>query len=111
MVARAAFPKGALEIRVRGELGELFADEEFVRSATFAETANEIAGNRPFAVRIGWAAGGGHMNVIYGYDPSSKMIAVGDPWPSTQTYTWWNYDSYASNSSFTWTHSRIGIHN
>ncbi|MER6052861.1 papain-like cysteine protease family protein [Streptomyces sp. NPDC001793] len=79
-------------------------------SASFSETGNEISGGRPFAVRIGWNSGGGHMNVIYGYDPSSNTIAVGDPWPSTQTYTWWNYNDYVNNSSFRWTHSRIGIH-
>ncbi|WP_406178366.1 hypothetical protein [Streptomyces sp. NBC_00996] len=28
-VARAAFPKGSLAIRVRDELGSLFSDEEF----------------------------------------------------------------------------------
>ncbi|MFD0527791.1 hypothetical protein ACFQ1I_12400 [Kitasatospora arboriphila] len=50
------------------------------------------------------------MNVIYGYDSTSNMIAVGDPWPSTQTYTWWNYNTYVNNNSFQWTHSRIGIH-
>ena len=60
------------------------------RSATSTETATRYPTTARFAVRIGWAAGGGHMNVIYGYDPSSNMIAVGDPWPSTQTYTWWN---------------------
>ncbi|WP_354644250.1 papain-like cysteine protease family protein [Kitasatospora camelliae] len=80
------------------------------RNATFAETTNEIASGRPFAVRIGWRTGGGHMNVIYGYDNSSNMIAVGDPWPTTQTYTWWNYNTYSSNNSFQWTHSRISIH-
>ncbi|GAA2741926.1 hypothetical protein GCM10010440_15060 [Kitasatospora cinereorecta] len=80
------------------------------RNASFAETTTEIAAGRPFAVRIGWRSGGGHMNVIYGYDSSSNMIAVGDPWPSTQTYTWWNYSTYTSNNSFQWTHSRIGIH-
>ena len=83
---------------------------DLYRSASFSETGNEIANGRPFAVRIGWRSGGGHMNVIYGYDPSSGMIAVGDPWPSTQTYTWWNYNDYVSNSSFQWTHSRIGIY-
>ncbi|GAA1927185.1 papain-like cysteine protease family protein [Streptantibioticus ferralitis] len=80
------------------------------RSASFSEVGKEIDGGRPFAVRIGWNSGGGHMNVIYGYDPSSQMIAVGDPWPSTQTYTWWNYNDYVNNSSFQWTHSRLGIH-
>ncbi|MEU3878214.1 papain-like cysteine protease family protein [Streptomyces sp. NPDC029704] len=80
------------------------------RNASFGETQNEIANGRPFAVRIGWTSGGGHMNVIYGYDSTSNMVAVGDPWPSTQTYTWWNYSTYAGNNSFRWTHSRIGIH-
>ncbi|MFI1161831.1 papain-like cysteine protease family protein [Streptomyces sioyaensis] len=80
------------------------------RNASFAETGNEIGGGRPFAARIGWTSGGGHMNVIYGYDRSSNTIAVGDPWRSTQTYTWWDYNDYVNNSSFQWTHSRIGIH-
>ncbi|KPC64403.1 hypothetical protein ADL29_12645 [Streptomyces chattanoogensis] len=80
------------------------------RSASFSEVGKEIDGKRPFPVRIGWNSGGGHMNVIYGYDPSSQMIAVGDPWQTTQTYTWWNYDDYVNNSKFQWTHSRIGIH-
>ncbi|WBP84904.1 papain-like cysteine protease family protein [Kitasatospora cathayae] len=80
------------------------------RNASFSEVTNEIANGRPFAVRIGWTSGGGHMNVIYGYDSTSNMIAVGDPWPSTQTYTWWNFNTYASNGSFQWTHSRVGIH-
>ncbi|MFI9235670.1 papain-like cysteine protease family protein [Streptomyces sp. NPDC053079] len=79
------------------------------RNASFSETQSEIANGRPFAVRIGWTSGGGHMNVIYGYDSTSNMVAVGDPWPSTQTYTWWNYSAYSGNNSFRWTHSRIGI--
>ncbi|MFI9202546.1 papain-like cysteine protease family protein [Streptomyces sp. NPDC053048] len=83
---------------------------DLYRSASFWETQSEIANGRPFAVRIGWTSGGGHMNVVYGYDSTSNMIAVGDPWPSTQTYTWWNYSNYSGNNSFRWTHTRIGIH-
>ncbi|WP_431040498.1 papain-like cysteine protease family protein [Streptomyces sp. P1-3] len=79
------------------------------RNATFSESNAEIAAGRPFAVRFGWRSGGGHMNVIYGYDSTSNMIAVGDPWQTTQTYTWWNYSTYVNNNSFQWTHSRIGI--
>ncbi|GHF35232.1 MULTISPECIES: papain-like cysteine protease family protein [Streptomyces] len=82
---------------------------DLYRNASFSETQNEIANGRPFAVRIGWTSGGGHMNVIYGYDGNSNMIAVGDPWPSTQTYTWWDYSTYAGNNSFRWTHTRTGI--
>ncbi|GGR07899.1 papain-like cysteine protease family protein [Streptomyces netropsis] len=83
---------------------------DLYRNASFGETQTEVANGRPFAVRIGWTSGGGHMNVIYGYDSTSNMVAVGDPWPSTQTYTWWNYSTYAGNNSFRWTHTRIGIH-
>ncbi|MEU6236663.1 papain-like cysteine protease family protein [Kitasatospora sp. NPDC047058] len=79
------------------------------RNASFAESSAEIAAGRPFGVRIGWRTGGGHMNVVYGYDSATNMIAVGDPWPSTQTYTWWNFNTYVNNNSFQWTHSRIGI--
>lgn len=76
---------------------------------SFSETSNEVNAGRPMAVRIGWTSGGGHMNVIYGYDESNNTIGVGDPWPDTQTYTWWNYNDYVSNSSFKWTHSRERI--
>ncbi|MEU2718441.1 papain-like cysteine protease family protein [Streptomyces sp. NPDC007205] len=82
-----------------------------ISRASFSETTQQIKAGHPFAVRIGWRSGGGHMNVIYGYDSASRMIAVGDPWPDTQTYTWWAYDKYSSNNQFEWTHSRINIHN
>ncbi|MFF4159923.1 papain-like cysteine protease family protein [Streptomyces sp. NPDC001678] len=82
---------------------------DLYRNASFGETRTEIANGRPFAVRIGWNSGGGHMNLIYGYDSTSNMIAVGDPWPTTKTYTWWNYSSYSRNNSFQWTHTRIGM--
>jgi hypothetical protein len=35
MVARAAFPRGALAMRVRDELGEVFADGAFVDALGF----------------------------------------------------------------------------
>jgi hypothetical protein len=82
-----------------------------VSRISFSQATRQIQSGRPFAVRIGWRSGGGHINVIYGYDPHSQMIAVGDPWPNTQTYTWWDYNKYANNSQFEWTHSRINIHN
>lgn len=82
---------------------------DLYRNASFGETRTEIADGRPFAVRIGWNSGGGHMNVVYGYDSTSNMIAVGDPWPTTKTYTWWNYSAYSGNNSFQWTHTRIGM--
>ncbi|MFC5719222.1 papain-like cysteine protease family protein [Streptomyces gamaensis] len=90
-------------------MGFRSSGSDLYRNASFGETRNEIANGRPFAVRFGWNSGGGHMNVIYGYDSNSNMIAVGDPWPTTKTYTWWNYSTYVNNNSFRWTHTRIGI--
>ncbi|MFG2291829.1 papain-like cysteine protease family protein [Streptomyces sp. NPDC048603] len=90
-------------------LGLRDSGRSLYRNASFGETAGEIGAGRPFGVRFGWRSGGGHMNVIYGYDKASNMIAVGDPWQTTQTYTWWNYNTYVNNNSFQWTHSRIGI--
>ncbi|GGX85730.1 papain-like cysteine protease family protein [Streptomyces hiroshimensis] len=78
-------------------------------SLSFNEVSNEVNAGRPMGVRIGWTSGGGHMNVVYGYDESDNTIGVGDPWPDTQTYTWWKYADYVSNSSFKWTHSREKI--
>ncbi|MEV7424865.1 papain-like cysteine protease family protein [Streptomyces sp. NPDC091212] len=78
-------------------------------AATFDQVYNEVKAARPIGTRIGWTSGGGHMNVVYGFDTSRETIAVADPWPDTATYTWWNYSDYVSNSSSKWTHSRIGI--
>ncbi|MFF4741152.1 papain-like cysteine protease family protein [Streptomyces sp. NPDC001262] len=78
-------------------------------AASFDQTHTEVDASRPFLARIGWKSGGGHFNVIYGYDETNNTIAVADPWPATQTYTWWNYNDYVSNSSFNWTHTQIGV--
>lgn len=78
-------------------------------AASFAQVSTDVKAARPIGARIGWASGGGHMNIVYGYDTSNNTIAVGDPWPDTPTYTWWNYNDYVNNSSFKWTHSRVGI--
>ncbi|WP_031073876.1 papain-like cysteine protease family protein [Streptomyces sp. NRRL WC-3742] len=78
-------------------------------AATFNQVYTDVKAARPIAARIGWTSGGGHMNVVYGFDTSNNTIGVADPWPDTATYTWWNYNDYVSNSSFKWTHSRIGI--
>lgn len=92
-----------------GSLGMSHTGTGLGRAATFSEVQTEVRGPRPVGARIGWNSGGGHMNVVYGYDTSNNTIGVADPWPDTATYTWWNYNDYVSNNSFKWTHSRIGI--
>ncbi|WP_327085308.1 C39 family peptidase [Nonomuraea sp. NBC_01738] len=65
----------------------------------------EIDAERPIMARIQWTSGGGHMEVIYGYDKSSSWVYWANPWPSSTRYNWTTYNYYVSNNSFFWTHS------
>lgn len=95
--------------RAWGSLGMAHTGSGLASAASFNQVYTDVKAARPLGARIGWTSGGGHMNVIYGFDTSNNTIGVADPWPDTTTYTWWNYSDYVSNSSFKWTHSRIGI--
>ncbi|MEU4807135.1 papain-like cysteine protease family protein [Actinosynnema sp. NPDC023587] len=95
--------------RAWGSLGMSRTGSGLNSAASFNQVYNDVKASRPLGARIGWTSGGGHMNVVYGFDTSNNTIGVADPWPDTTTYTWWNYNDYVSNSSFKWTHSRIGI--
>jgi hypothetical protein len=75
----------------------------------YSTVQTEINSGRPVETRIGWTSGGGHMNVLYGYDTSKNWLYWGDPWPSNYRYNWGDFDWYVSNSSFNWTHSLYGI--
>jgi hypothetical protein len=70
----------------------------------------EINADRPVETRIQWSAGGGHMHVLYGYDDSGSWVYWGDPWPSSNRYSWASHSWYVNNNTFSWTHSlyRIG---
>ncbi|AEW95621.1 MULTISPECIES: papain-like cysteine protease family protein [Streptomycetaceae] len=70
---------------------------------------SEIDNNRPVQTRIQWSSGGGHMEVLYGYDTSNNWVYWGDPWPSDYRYNWADYGYYAGNDQFTWTHTLYGI--
>lgn len=70
---------------------------------------NEITANRPVITRIQWSSGGGHMEVLYGYDKSNSWVYWGDPWPSDSRYNWATWSYYVSNGSFEWTHSLYQI--
>jgi hypothetical protein len=54
---------------------------------SFATLSTEIDGSRPVETGIYWTAGGGHAQVIYGYDAASQTIYYGDPWPSSPRYS------------------------
>ncbi|MFJ1709013.1 papain-like cysteine protease family protein [Kitasatospora sp. NPDC088346] len=76
----------------------------------YSAVQSEIDADRPVETRIQWSSGGGHMQLIYGYDTANNWVYWGDPWPSSARYNWADYWYYVSNGSFSWTHSlyRIG---
>ncbi len=76
----------------------------------YSTVQSEINANRPIETRIQWSSGGGHMHVIYGFDPDRNWVYWGDPWGSNSRYNWGDFDYYVNGSSFSWTHSlyRIG---
>jgi hypothetical protein len=71
----------------------------------YSSIIREVDAGRPVMARIQWSSGGGHMEVLYGYDQSQSWVYWGNPWPSSYRYNWAAYDYYVSNSSFSWTHS------
>ncbi|MFI6318686.1 papain-like cysteine protease family protein [Nonomuraea sp. NPDC050556] len=71
----------------------------------YTSIIREIDAERPVMARIQWTSGGGHMEVLYGYDKSKSWVYWGNPWPSSTRYNWTTYNYYVSNNSFFWTHS------
>ncbi|MEZ0109599.1 hypothetical protein ABH920_003613 [Catenulispora sp. EB89] len=76
----------------------------------FDQIVSDIDAGHPLETGISWTAGGGHAEVIYGYDSASQTISFGDPWPDDQRMNQMDYNSYVSNDQFTWddTLSQIG---
>ncbi|MGW7415774.1 papain-like cysteine protease family protein [Streptomyces sp. NPDC054863] len=78
--------------------------ERFDQALTFAEVKKEIDAGRPIYSGIRWTNGGGHAQVIFGYDDASKRIYWTDPWPTSPRYNWAPIGSYTKNSSYYWNH-------
>ncbi|KNB52608.1 papain-like cysteine protease family protein [Streptomyces caatingaensis] len=76
----------------------------------YSTVQGEINADRPIETRIGWKSGGGHMQVIYGYDTANNLVYWGDPWKTSNRYNWADHNWYVDNNRFAWTHSlyRIG---
>ncbi|MEV7685748.1 papain-like cysteine protease family protein [Streptomyces bungoensis] len=75
----------------------------------YGSVQSEIDAGRPVQTRIQWSSGGGHMEVLYGYDTSQNWVYWGDPWPDDYRYNWATYGYYTSNADFSWTHTLYGI--
>nr|WP_083466616.1 papain-like cysteine protease family protein [Kibdelosporangium sp. MJ126-NF4]CEL17358.1 hypothetical protein [Kibdelosporangium sp. MJ126-NF4]CTQ91415.1 hypothetical protein [Kibdelosporangium sp. MJ126-NF4] len=74
---------------------------------SFQTVSSEIDAGRPIETGIYWTAGGGHAQVIYGYD-AQQTLSYGDPWPSSPRYSEMSYRSYVSNGQFRWGEALYG---
>jgi hypothetical protein len=75
----------------------------------FDQMKAQIDAGKPIEVGILWAAGGGHANVLYGYDSDKNTMMYGDPWPSSARYGEMQYDQYVTNDQFHWAASLYGM--
>ncbi|AXK37438.1 hypothetical protein DVA86_18215 [Streptomyces armeniacus] len=75
---------------------------------SFAAVSQAIDQGSPVEVGIYWTSGGGHANVLYGYNASSQTLMYADPWPSSRRYGEMAYRSYTSNAQFRWAESLYG---
>lgn len=78
-------------------------------SVSFQQIVSDIDANHPEETGISWTSGGGHAEVIYGYDSSQQAIYFADPWPSDQRYNEMAYSDYVSNYQFYWDDTLYGI--
>lgn len=66
----------------------------------------DVNNNRPFVMRYGWTAGGGHIMVGDGWETSNgtNYVYIMNPWPGEgQEYSTYSYAVGASDHK--WTHS------
>ncbi|GLZ37022.1 papain-like cysteine protease family protein [Actinokineospora sp. NBRC 105648] len=94
---------------VRGFRGTGFKAQDAGGPISFSSITKQIDAGIPNLTGIYWTSGGGHAEVIYGYDTSNQTIMIGDPWPSYQRYQTFTYSQYVSNSRFRWNDTIVNI--
>ncbi|MEV0678727.1 papain-like cysteine protease family protein [Actinosynnema sp. NPDC050436] len=94
---------------VDGFRGTGFTAEDADGTITYASITQQIDAGIPNLTGIYWTSGGGHAEVIYGYDTTNQTILVGDPWPAYQRYQTWSYNQYRRNARFTWGDTIVNI--
>ncbi len=85
------------------------AGQNVNNSLPFDDVKSQIDSGKPIETGIMWTAGGGHAEVIYGYDAGSQTMNYGDPWPSNARYGEMQYGQYVSNGQFNWAASLYGM--
>ena len=94
---------------VQGFQGTGFSAQDAGGPISYASIQNQVNSGILNLTGIYWTSGGGHAEVIYGYDSSNQSIMVGDPWPTYQRYQTWDYSQYQSNAQFRWNDTVVNI--
>ncbi|MCP2257136.1 Peptidase_C39 like family protein [Streptoalloteichus tenebrarius] len=93
---------GTIPEIVRGFQRTGFSARSAGGAVSFATITSQIDAGTPMLAGIYWTQGGGHAEVIYGYDSSNQTLNVADPWPTYQRYRTQSYNSFLRNQQFTW---------
>jgi hypothetical protein len=104
-------PNDAAQISeiVQGFQGTGFSAQDAGGPISYTSIQQQVDGGILNLTGIYWTSGGGHAEVIYGYDSSNQSIMLGDPWPSYQRYQTWDYSQYQRNAQFTWNDTVVNI--
>ncbi|SEP39274.1 papain-like cysteine protease family protein [Amycolatopsis saalfeldensis] len=94
---------------VQGFQGTGFSAQDAGGPISYNSIMQQVDGGILNLTGIYWTSGGGHAEVIYGYDSSNQSIMLGDPWPSYQRYQTWDYSQYQRNAQFTWNDTVVNI--
>ncbi|WP_409493043.1 papain-like cysteine protease family protein [Amycolatopsis sp. cmx-11-12] len=94
---------------IRGFRGTGFSAQDAGGPIGFNSVVAQVDAGILNLTGIYWTSGGGHAEVIYGYDSANQSIMVGDPWPTYQRYQTWNYNQYRSNGQFRWNDTIVNI--
>ncbi|MDT8913032.1 papain-like cysteine protease family protein [Amycolatopsis sp. PS_44_ISF1] len=86
-----------------------FEATDVYSALSWNDMRRQIDAGNPAITVIDWSTGGAHAQTIYGYDAGNQTISVGDPWGAYQRYQTYTYDSYLSNSRFSWDGTISGI--
>ncbi|MFD2470877.1 papain-like cysteine protease family protein [Amycolatopsis silviterrae] len=94
---------------VQGFQGTGFSAQDANGPISYSSIQNQVNSGILNLTGIYWTSGGGHAEVIYGYDSSNQSLMVGDPWPTYERYQTWDYNQYRRNGQFTWNDTIVNI--
>ncbi len=87
---------------IKAAFGKIGFDATVGSPFSMTTVAAEISANRPIITGIAWTAGGGHAQVIYGYDAGAATVTYGDPWPTSRRSVTQTLASYTENPDWLW---------